>query len=293
VIETYAFSAAFTVQILGMSLLFPPWLIRYCLLWPAAYPESFEKMYPGIERSVAFERYSVSMRRFAAVYLGANTLIAVLGVLLLAWLFRQMQVPDWDEASVIFRTLGYFMLQASPLLVLAVYSIWYMRKHNLSLPEPKRKASLQRRGLFDFVSPSVVAISVLAYFLFVAFVIYLWQDRLSGIDVLVWIGIVTLVYALDVFTLYKKLYGRKNRLEPQEGRADRMAMGIRLTVYINITVVSFLFIMLVVTQQELKKWAPFALSAFFVILTLLISRALAAPRKPEAGGIGSSSEVPS
>jgi len=292
-IESYAFSAAFAVQILAMSVLLPRRLIRYCRAWPAAYPDSFEKMYPGIGHEVALDRYALSMRRFGTLYLGANLLIAALGVLVLVWLFQQMQTTGWDEKFVVFRTLAYFLLQTVPLLILAVWGVWYMRKHNLSMPEPKRKASLQRRGLFDFVSPSAVAVSVLAYVLFVAFVIYLWQRQISGRDALVWTGIITFVYALDGFSLYKKLYGKKNRLEPQEGRADRMALGVKMTVYINITVVAFFFIMLAVTQLEMRNWMPCALSTFFVIITFFISRAVAMPRKAEAHGIGPRSEVPS
>ena len=292
-IESYVFSAAFVVQILAMSALLPARLIRYCRAWPDAYPESLEKMYPGIEPGAALEQYALSMKRFSALFVAANAAIAIFGLWVLIGLVRQMQMPVWNEESVLFPTLGYFLLQTSPLLVLAAYGLWYMRKYKLSVAEPKRKATLQRRGLFDFVSPSVVAVSVLAYFLFVGFVVYLWQHQLSGPDALVWIAIITFVYALDVFSIYQKLYGRKNRLEPQEGRADRMATGVKMTVYINITVVAFLFILLVVTQLELKKWSPMAMSTFFAIITLFISRAMAVPRKPEGGGIGSSSEVPS
>ena len=53
-------------------------------------------------------------------------------------------------------------------------------KPKRSLPEGKRKAILQRRGLFDFVSPFIVFLAVLSYFLFAAFVIYIRQHPFPG-----------------------------------------------------------------------------------------------------------------
>lgn len=291
-IETYAFYTAFAVQILAMSVLFPAWLIRYCRVWPTVYPDSFAKMYPGMDHGVALERYALSTRRFTALFLGANAVIAIFGAWVLAWLFRRMQLPDWDHKYVVIQTLKYFMLQGLPLLLVALYGGWYMLKHKPATSEPKRRATLQRRGLFDFVPPSVVGFSVLAYFLFVGFVIYLWRQQLSGADALVWIGIITFVYALDAFSIYRKLYGRKNRLEPQEGRVERIGMGVKVTVYINLTVVMLFSVLLAITQLDLQKWAPFALSAFFSAITFLMSAAVTKPRRHETDGLASS-EVPS
>ena len=48
--------------------------------------------------------------------------------------------------------------------------------------EGKRKAVLQRRGLFEFVSPLVVVLAVLIYFLFVAYMVYLARNPNSGFD---------------------------------------------------------------------------------------------------------------
>ena len=62
----------------------------------------------------------------------------------------------------------------SPLALTALYAV--VRYHKVLLQrsqETKRKATLQRRGLFDFVSPSVVYLAVLSYFLFVAYGIWL------------------------------------------------------------------------------------------------------------------------
>jgi hypothetical protein len=52
------------------------------------------------------------------------------------------------------------------------------------LLEGKRQAILQRRGLFDFVSPFIVFLAALGYFLFIAFVICIqhlgYQSETTG-----------------------------------------------------------------------------------------------------------------
>jgi hypothetical protein len=287
VIETYAFTAAFAVQIFAMSILVPALFIRYCHAWPTVYPESFAQMYPGIEPGLAAERYGLSTARFANLFRAANWIIAVLGIGLLVWLFRQMQLPDWNHKYVVIRTLFYFVLQLMPLFGVGAYGVWYMATHKPPVTEQKRKATLQRRGLFDFVSPSAVAVSAVAYGLFIGLVIYLWQRGMSGSLTLFWIGFISAVCAMDAFSIYRQLYGRKHRFEPQEGRVDRMGLRVKMTVYINIAVITLCSGLVAFTQLDLEKWTPFALSSFFAVITFLMSMAVSLPRRPHADGLRS------
>ena len=74
-IETYAFLVAFTVQILVVSVLHPAWLTKYARAKAQA-------QLPGWDRK--------SRERFLSLYSALNIGIAVLGMVLLRWLFNHM-----------------------------------------------------------------------------------------------------------------------------------------------------------------------------------------------------------
>ena len=159
--------------------------------------------------------------------------------------------------------------------------------------ESKRKATLQRRGLFDFVSPSVVYFAVLSYFLFVVYGIwldlYIYDNTSLSKHCLKAIVSVTLVYALNAFIIYKYLYGRKNPLVNHEGRVHTIGMSVKVGVYGSIAIAWFISIFGTLGQPGLQEWRPFALIVFFVATALLTLMSVTAPpRKPEADGFGAS-----
>ena len=174
-------------------------------------------------------------------YRALNTGIAVLGLLLLGWLFSYMRRPDWDEGTV--QRPGHCVFPCADVAAAFSLSGSAARFNKLlkrSLPEGKRKAVLQRRGLFDFVSPFVVFLAVLSYFLFAAFVIYIRQHPFPGFGGLINIGAITLVYALNAFVVYMMLYGKKrNPLETHAGRLHAIGLIVKSSVYSCIVVVVF------------------------------------------------------
>jgi magnesium-transporting ATPase (P-type) len=184
----------------------------------------------------------------------------------------------------------YFMLQVLPLCLIGWFGVRF--KHNVlkhSSPDGKRKAILQRRGLFDFVSPVVVFIAVSSYFLFVAFLIYIQQHPFPGFAGLATIGGVTLVYAVNAFGVYKMLYGKKiNPIETHAGHLHTMSLTVKSCVYSCIACVAFISLNFTLVLLDLQRWEPFALSVFFVTTALLCSMVFTArPRRPEAEGLGS------
>ena len=159
-----------------------------------------------------------------------------------------------------------------PLGLVAWLGVRFNKEHKRSLPEGKRKAILQRRGLFDFVSPFVVFLAVLSYFLFAAFVIYIQQHPFPGFAGLINLGAVTLVYAVNAFVVYRMLYGRKsNPFETHAGRLHTIGLTVKSSVYSCIVVVVYLSLNFSLRLLDLKRWEPFALSVFFVICALLAS----------------------
>ena len=162
----------------------------------------------------------------------------------------------------------YFLLQMSPLALTALYA--FVRYHKLLMQpsqESKRKATLQRRGLFDFVSPFVVYFAVLSYFLFVVYGIwldlYIYDNTSLSRHCLKAIVSVTLVYALNAFVIYKYLYGRKNPLVTHEGRVHTIGVTVKAGVYGSIAIAWFISIFGTLGQPGLQEWRPFALSRLF------------------------------
>lgn len=286
-IEMYAFLAAFVVQIFAMSVLYPARFIRYWREQVRSIPaERLAQLYPGVDLNLA-------QTNFLTRYRALNVSIAALGILLLGWLVTYMQRPDWTVVPVQALVAAYFMLQALlPMGVIAWLAVRFNKLHKRSLLDGKRKATLQRRGLFDFVSPSVVLTAVLCYFLFAAFVIHIQQPPLVRFAGLVIVGIVTLVYAVNAFTVYTVLYGkRSNPFETSTSRARAIGLTVKGSVYSCIAIVVFLSLNFTLVLLDLQRWEPLALSVFFVVVAVLSSMSLnAPPRQPEAEGLAAAGE---
>lgn len=280
-IEAYAFLAAFTAQILATSILYPTWFVRYVRTRAMALPaDRLALVYPGVDVVSA-------QKRFLTRYRALHTVIAVLGVLLMIWLFRYMQRPEWGRGTVGALVTAYaFAAHVLPLALIVWLGVRFDREYKQSLPqEAKRKASLQRRGLFDFISPYAVGCAVLGYFLFVGFMIYLRQQHpFPGFAGLVNIIGVTFVYALVAVMVYLVLYGRKkSSLQTPEDRQHAMSVTVRGGVYTCIAVVVFVPLNFSLALLDLRRWEPFALSVFFLICALLSSvGVMARPRQAAA-----------
>ncbi len=283
-VEAYAFLAAFTVQILVMSVLLPAWFIRYLRVQATRFPaERLAQLYPGVDVGHA-------QKRFLTQYRALITGIAVLGLLLLGWLFSYMRRPDWDEGPVEILVTVYFLAaHMLPVCLFVWVGVRFNKEHKRSLPEGKRTAILQRRGLFDFVSPFIVFLAVLSYFLFAAFMIYIQQHPFPGFAGLINLGGITLVYAVNAITVYWMLYGRKaNPLETHAGRLHTIGLAVKSSVYSCIVIVVYLSLNFSLRLLDLKTWEPFSLSVFFIICALVASMGFAAPlRKPEVDELGS------
>jgi magnesium-transporting ATPase (P-type) len=190
-------------------------------------------------------------------------------------------------------TVYFFAAQMLPLLLVVWLGVRFNKEHKRPLPEGKRTAILQRRGLFDFVSPFVVFLAVLSYLLFAAFVIYIQQQHpFRGFAGLINIGAITLVYAVNAFVVYMMLYGKRSPLETHAGRLHAIGLTVKSSVYSCIVIVVYLSLNFSLGMLDLQRWEPFALSIFFVITALLASMGfIAPPRKPHADGLGSAQQT--
>jgi lysylphosphatidylglycerol synthetase-like protein (DUF2156 family) len=283
-IEIYSFLATFLVLILLMSVLYPSRLSRRVRSNLERVPaERVAALYPGVDVGRAHER-------FLAWYRIANTVVAVLGVLLLGWFFSYMNRPDWDDDTVGNTLFVYVLLQNLPLLLYAWFTTRFNQVHRHPSMESKRKAILQRRGLFDFVSPLTVALAALSYAQFVAFISYVARHPFPGFGgVFANVGILTLGYALLGFIVYRQIYGKKS--DPLQTHADRLhAISVTVNTIVWVCVLVPMIATLTIARQvlALDSWGPLVGSLVFLTYGLLGFRALAAPSmQPEADGLGS------
>jgi hypothetical protein len=279
-IEAYGFLAVFTVQILATSVLYPAWFIRYVRVQAARFPaERLARLYPGVDLDLARERF---LSRYRIVNAG----IAVFGLLLLGWLFSYMRRPGWDEDPVVVLHGVYSMMQFLPHCFVAWLGFRFNKVHKRSLLEGKRKATLQRRGLFDFISPFIVFLAVSSYFLFAVVVIYIQPEPFPGFAL---IGVLTLTYALQAFVVYRALYGKTNPLETHARRVHTIGLTVKIGVYSCIVCVVFFAFIFTVDLLDMKRWVPLAQSVCLLITTLFCLMSLTAPpREPEVDELGSS-----
>jgi len=280
-IETYGFLEVFTAQVLAMSVLYPARFSRYVREQANSLPaERLAQLFPGVDLKLSTERF---LTRYRAVNMG----IAVLGLLLLVGLFNYMRRLDWKNESVIALSAAYFMMQMLPLMFVTWIGFRLNKKHKRSLLEGKRKATLQRRGLFDFISPFIVFLAVSSYLLVVAFVLYFQRKPFPGFAL---IGVLTLTYASQIFLVYRTLYGKKaNPFETHAGHLHNIGLAVRTIVYGCILCSAFFAFVFAVDLLDLKRWVPLAQSVCLLITTFLVLMSLRTPaREPEVDELGSS-----
>jgi MFS family permease len=273
-IEAYAFFAAFAVQILVVSVLHAAWFTRYVRA-------KAEAQFPDWDGK--------SRDRFLGLYRVVNAGIAVLGLVLLGWLFNHMRSPDWDAVSVMRLLSGYSVVQMLPYVVVSLIGAWIKKKALLRSPPPSRRtASLQRRGLFDIVSPFTVSLAVVVYVLFAAFIISIQQHPVPGFPGYFILRVITLCYALNALVVYRLLYRRKRwPLETPTYRIQAVEVQVKIIVYAAIGIGVFASLIAALTLLHLVRWAPLAVSAYIVIAMLLTSMKLfALRRQAEADRLG-------
>lgn len=277
-IEVYLFFAVFLAQIVGLSVLYPQQLARLIRASLSRVPaERLSNLYPGVDVPVAHEKFLVRYRV-------ANAVVGLGGLLLLVWFFSYMQRPAWDESVVGNWLTAYCVLQYAPVILYAWFTFRFNKVHRRA-PEGRRKAVLQRRGLFDFVSPLTLVLVILSYCSFVAFVFYVARNPFPGFGgPLANIGIITAGYAFFGFVVYWQIYGTK--IDPLQTHAERLrTIGYTVNGIAWTCVIVPLCGMLTLARQvlELDSWGPFVGSLFFLSLGLVSLRILSRPpREPDA-----------
>jgi hypothetical protein len=263
-IEVYLFYAMFTAQILVFSVLYPATMIRNVRAALARFPVE--------RRPFMDEQAKKWFDRRLALYRQINTGIAIVGLLLLGWLFSYMRRPDWDDGTVETLLVACFLLQMVPTALL----VWELARGNRQLREllrgEKRMASLERRRLFDFVSPFVVGLTVLCYLLHAALAVYIAREPFPGFaGAFVNVAITTLMCAGIAFLVYRVVYGKKSSpLLTHEDHLWEIEVTVKILVYTCMVSMLALSLVLVLGKLEMQSVEPLAQSTVFVIIGVLL-----------------------
>jgi hypothetical protein len=179
---------------------------------------------------------------------------------------------------------AYFLLQMTPLAYWSVTGFKHFKKLQNLLQTERRTATLERRGLFDFVSPFVVFLTLLCYPLVVGLVISVERDPS---DAFLYVGGITLAYAVVGFGMYASLYGKRTPFQTHEDRMRAMAISVRGSVYTCLVIVAYLALHLMIEMLDIPLWAPFAMSVYLVTCGGLAWRSIlnGIPRRLKLDGL--------
>ncbi|WP_206484101.1 hypothetical protein [Thalassotalea sp. G2M2-11] len=172
-----------------------------------------EKEYPKL--------YPISVERIKTIkicYQYANYLFIILGLMMISYF--TLIVPDYNDHLNILDDLPllFGLAQMLPLFLLEILSCKHLKLMREQHHQNNRKAELQPRRLFNYVSPVSVAVAVFTYIVFIGFELYLSGLTLTT-DVAIKIATVTGVNILFIILVMANLYGKKR--DPYQTNAQR------------------------------------------------------------------------
>jgi hypothetical protein len=267
------FYVVYLSQVLLISLYLPSRIMRRARELIETYPPSaYPKLYP--------EPLAATERKFRVFrYLNTAMLLLGLGLLAAAWLTDYRISARYGAYPTAVAHSVYSMLQLSPMVVLSLWGVGYLKRMKAAAARKIRTAELKPRRLFDFVSPALLGTAVAMYVGAIASVLYL--DKPPGwlqSPVRPWVAHIAAMTIVNVFfagMIAWMLYGRKQ--DPHQTHEDR-ARQIRLVAQ-GTLIVSILVSVLSASRNalhvfELWQYGPFVGSVYLQLIVILTARAL-------------------
>lgn len=155
--------------------------------------------------------YPISIERIKTIKLGyqyVNHLIAFVGILI--FLYFTLAVTDLNNYLNILDDIPllFGMVQFIPLFILELLGYKHLKLMRQKNTQTNRKAELQPRRLFQFISPIYVFIAFAVYFGFIFFELYISNFTLT-FDTIIKLTAVSLVNVMFIVLALKNLYGKK------------------------------------------------------------------------------------
>ena len=254
----FLFHAVFLGQILLISFYYPRQLLGKMGFVLENYPQD---QYPKLYTKPA-EHYRKAQKSFRIL----NRAILIAGLVLLAVLVNYPRSGEWDKAIATW----YFLLQFFPFLLLDIKSFKEFRRMRKANTRGTRTAVLQRRGLFNFVSPALFAIAIITYVAYIFLIVHINQFDYP------WFGGYTNIVAVTLLNLFFAgivlwhVYGKK--LNPHQAHEDRLQQTeiiAKALVFTSIAATLFISISIVLSALDLRHLQPAVQSLYFQLLAVL------------------------
>jgi hypothetical protein len=256
--ENILFFIVFLGQVFLISYYYPRKLMQSREYVFETYPPStYPKLYPN-----SMSYYQAQQRSYRLW----NQLNLVIGLGLGVFMVSKAKIGEWETAWLTW----YFLLQVFPTLRLEIASFKEFKQMRIQNSQRIRKAELQPRRLFDFVSPAVIGLAAAIYVLFVIFIMYFKQFNypwFGGYWNIVGITGMNIFYAAIVFWY---MYGKKvNPHTTNQDRSRQTAAIAKIMVFISIAATISVSLNIMLAAAELRSLQPIAHTVYFQLLAVL------------------------
>jgi len=220
-------------------------------------PSAYAKLYPK-----PIEFYERGRRNYRNI----NLFILIAGFVILALLVANPHDVDVHNAIA----MGYFFAQMFPVLLLDLGSLKEFKLMRNANTRTTRRAELQPRRFFDFMSPVIFGIASITYIAFVLLVVYINQFGFP------WFGgylNVVIVTAMNIFFLGIMLwhmYGKK--LNPHQAYEDRVRQIKNVAKILTLTSIAatlFGALSISLSAFEVRHLLPIFMSMYFQLLAVI------------------------
>ncbi|KAA3613120.1 MAG: hypothetical protein D8M58_12490 [Calditrichaeota bacterium] len=260
-LENILFYFVFLGQILLISYYYPKQiLIRISYVLKTFPPEEYPKLYP---------KHPDYYKAGQLIYKIINFIILAIGLIVI------VVIGVWDNSSVGKVSeaipIAYFFLQMIPLLLMEISGFAYFKMMRKADMRTTRKANLQPRNLFDYVSS--VAVSF-AFILIVACIAFFYSLYGFSFDFenKTFVIVLSLVFSNLIFAgiIFWNLYGKK--LDPHQAVEDRMRqveVTIKSLVYMSIVASIFLIAIKAIDEFNLDYYEPVLMSFYLQFIMFI------------------------
>ena len=258
------FYIVFLSQVLLISFYFPRTVLGRIRHVVQTYPpSSYPRLYPvPIE---AVERAQRNYRIMNVLVLAAGLVLVFVG-----FYSPSEEMLNWDSDSVL---TAYFFLQYSPLIIAGTAGLTYLKLMRKADSRTTRKAELQPRRLFDFVSPALIGLAIFVYGAFVVFILYVRQFEFPWFGGYSNIVAITGGNLLFAGAIAHSLYGKKkDPYQAYEDRIRQIGVAIRTLVWVSIFATTFVAISIALAAFELRHLNPLATSLYLQVIALISFR---------------------
>jgi len=221
-------------------------------------PQQYPKLYPQSLDKV---------ERVQKIYKFLNYIILAIGIWLLVGLGMLSNADNQDNFNEGIP-LMYGMVQFIPMMMLEVLGYKQFKLMKQKDTRTNRKAELQPRRLFAYVSPYLIISAVVMYIFLIAFELYMTQYTIT-FDFMVKVGSVSLANLLFIGITLFNLFGKK--LDPYQATEERIKQtkfAIRSMAFISIFVSFFMVAQTLVNTYELGTVEIMINSLYFQVLAI-------------------------